>query len=130
MSDDDADSGSSGLVSTVSLDEYGTVTEAVVTTIATIEGVTTHELPPLRTYLDADALDNLFARRRQATESKVRIGFIYLDYEVVVTGDGDLTVFELDGVERGGRVGPGVESTAAASRIADTVYDAPSDENE
>lgn len=82
------------LVTSVRLDEFDTATEAVVTTVATIENKTPRELPPLRTYVDADALDNILTTPRRSKPSNVRVAFVYLDYEVVVIGDETVAVFE------------------------------------
>ncbi|WP_224447232.1 HalOD1 output domain-containing protein [Haloprofundus salilacus] len=112
-------------ISAACLDEYGTATEAVVTVVSAIEGIDPRELPPLRTFLDADALDRILAPRHQDERPTVRIGFSYLDYDLVVTGDGDVSVFEPSEAERDGTTGE--NDAPDASRNVDTLSDASSD---
>ncbi|KTG09949.1 hypothetical protein AUR64_10055 [Haloprofundus marisrubri] len=98
MSDETSDTAThdadARLVTSVSLGEFDTATEAVVSTVATLENTTPRGLPPLRSYVDADALDNILQTPRQSRPSNVKVGFVYLDYEIVVTGGETVAIFE------------------------------------
>ncbi|QCJ47795.1 MULTISPECIES: HalOD1 output domain-containing protein [Haloprofundus] len=99
MTEETADGERSRLVSSVPLDDYRTATEAVVTAVAALEETTPRGLPPLRRYLDADALENVLVPPRRDIASTVRVGFTYLDYEIVVTAGETAEIFESNETE-------------------------------
>lgn len=68
---------------------------ATVMAVAAAAGVEPDALPPLYDTIDPDALDDLF-RSPHAIRSDVRVSFTYAGCDVVVAGDGDVSV-ELQG---------------------------------
>lgn len=74
------------------------VSEAVIRTIADAEGISPLDVhPPLATVIDPDALDQVVASlTRWSDEPAGVVEFPYNGYIVSVTGDGVVSVSELD----------------------------------
>lgn len=71
------------------------LTIAVVKAVADREGVDAAELPPLRTVIDPDALNSLFAYATgEFPHPEGRVVFQYCGYTIVVYSDGQLAVEE------------------------------------
>lgn len=72
----------------------GTVSDTVLTAVASVKQVDKLQLPPLHDALDVDALDALFDSRADGIErtSAGTIGFRYAGYEVRVKSDDAVTI--------------------------------------
>ena len=88
------------MVPDINIDGDATVSETVIEAVADAADVDTTSLPPLYYYVDPDALDKLFARRRTGNP-EITTEFVYAGYEIRVTGgDGvTVTVEERSGME-------------------------------
>lgn len=62
---------------------------SIVDCVATCEGVSITELPPLHETIDIGALQHLLNSTEGDT---IKVQFTYCDYHVTVTGDGGVTV--------------------------------------
>lgn len=69
----------------------GQVTEMVVTSVAQATGVDPLELEPLYNVVDPDALESIFAST-DASSASLELSFTMEGCEVVVRGDGEVTV--------------------------------------
>lgn len=88
------------MVPDINVDGETTVSETVIEAVADAANVDTTALPPLYYYVDPDALDKLFGRRR--TESPaIATEFVYAGYEVRVTGGDGVTVTVEERSKRG-----------------------------
>lgn len=76
-------------------DRSKTVSERVIEAVAEREGVDTTGLrTPLYDAVDPDALDALFAASDESGTAERRLRFTYHGYDVIVGGDGAITVSE------------------------------------
>lgn len=77
-----------------------TISERVVEEVASVAGVEPTALDvPLYAVVDTDALDNLFGDRSAGFGGvEPRVEFVYSGYEVVVTGNGAVSVSEAEDV--------------------------------
>ena len=66
------------------------ISEVVVRTVAQAKGVDPLELEPLYGVVDPDALDSIFSSKD--TSSDTKLGFTMAGCEVVVRGDGEVSV--------------------------------------
>jgi hypothetical protein len=77
------------------------VTRRIVEEVAEAEGVSPVDLsPPLYEVVDPEALDRLFGTTTAAGRTDRRVAFAYQGYDVVVSGDGHVSV-EAREIERG-----------------------------
>ena len=75
------------------IDPDDSPSEAVVTTVAALDGVPPTELAPLYDAVEPDALDALFDHaERQDRPGDQRLCFAYAGYDVTVCGDGTVSV--------------------------------------
>lgn len=73
------------------------VSENVVSAVAATKGMDPMALDPLIDVIDPDALDTLYARNGLGRgRSPDRIAFNYCGCEVVITGDGSVTVSTIE----------------------------------
>lgn len=72
----------------------GSVCEAVVEAVAEVQGISPLDVrPPLYEVVDPDSLDELFASgSATADRTAGRVVFPYGDYEVTVSGNGEISV--------------------------------------
>lgn len=73
--------------------------QAIIEAVANAEGVDVIDLrppayEPLYSVVDPEALDLLFARPNAASDSETRVSFVYEGYDIVVYGDGQVSVSE------------------------------------
>lgn len=70
------------------------VSEAVVTAVADVKGVSTVEVtPPLYHVIDPDALETLVASMTRRPDDSVGcVEFSYSGYEITITGEGHVSV--------------------------------------
>lgn len=67
----------------------------IVRALAQVLGTELHELPPLYTVVECDALDQLFCPHRDdRTRPAVSVTFRYDTYIITLTADGHLTITE------------------------------------
>lgn len=64
------------------------VSLALVTALAEVEGVDPVDLPPLSEHLDLEALDDLI----EPADADVIVSFSINEYDVTVTSDGTVTI--------------------------------------
>lgn len=67
------------------------LTSTIVEAVATVTGTDPLDLPNLREVINPDALNELFV---QSDSSKVHVRFEYAGCDVLVTGDGQISVYE------------------------------------
>lgn len=72
--------------------EETTVSEEVISAVAAAKGTDPLDLDPLNDVLDPDALDSLCGDETGRSRSPDRIEFTYSGCEVVVAGDGSVSV--------------------------------------
>lgn len=66
--------------------------EAIINTIATLEGVRPTELPPLHDSIEPMAFRLLMTHARQHVSSDFAICFSYVDWNILVRGDGTVII--------------------------------------
>lgn len=84
-------------ISRVARDE--TVTEAIVETVAEVKSVDPYDLTPLYDVIDPDALNKICRPKWSQPPHSLSVEFQYEECNVIVGGDGEVTVRELDTVE-------------------------------
>lgn len=100
--------------------DEASISERVVATVADACDVDPLELPPLHKAIDPDALDQLYRRGFAGQEDgHVRVSFTMADCDVVVRGDGEVTV-----TVSGDRTSPSSPAfTADGQGEADSTFD-------
>lgn len=79
------------------LNDHEVVSEAVVTAVADEIGVEPLDLEPLMTVIEPDALETLIDSMDSSPDEPMdRVSFTYSGCEVTVTGDGAVSVTELE----------------------------------
>jgi len=76
-----------------------TVTEAIVETVAEVKDVGSFDLIPLYDVIDPDALETLCRLKWSQPPQSLSVEFQYEGCNVIVSGDGEVTVRELDMTE-------------------------------
>lgn len=79
------------MVTDINVGGETTVSETVIEAVADAAHVDMTALPPLYHYVDPDALDTLFGRRR-TEHPAITTEFVYDGYEIRVTGGDEVTV--------------------------------------
>lgn len=79
------------MVPDINTDGESAVSETVIEAVAETANVDTTALPPLYYYVESDALNKLFGRRRTGA-SAITTEFVYDGYEVRVIGGDEVTV--------------------------------------
>lgn len=73
------------------------ISTVIVKIIASLEDVAPTHLEPLHDYVDPDALDRLVAPKRDGTpRTGAFASFRFEGYDVTVSGDGQISLYELD----------------------------------
>jgi hypothetical protein len=84
-----------GAVLTYEVDDNQTLSEGVVAAVAAVSNTDPAEMDPLAEAIDPDALDALFADHYDGTpRSTGTAQFSFFDHELVVSGDGHVSVVE------------------------------------
>jgi hypothetical protein len=87
-------------VSRSDLDERRSTSAVVVEAVAEAKGVPPTDVrPPLHHSVDADALNDLFCAKRDASSGNSSISFNYAGYEVTVQSGDEVVVRESRGIE-------------------------------